>query len=472
MLFVDSADKAARFIWTCNAFNVPLLFLADVPGFMIGTQVERQGIIRHGAKMISAVQRGDRAEAQRDRAQGLRRRALRDGGPGVRPDACIALPTASIAVMGPQAAVNAVFYNQLQAIEDPDERAREDRGAARRVRRGHRHPAPRVRARRRRRRPAGGPARRADPPLRARRRQAARVAGQAQPDHAGLSAPRVLILTASIGAGHDLPAEVLASELRERAPQAHVVIADALHEAGPLIERLILGGSLFGSRAANLAFDVEHWLLARAPLVHRAAGRLTVRLIGRRMLALVARERPDVVVSTYPGSTEVFGRLRRAGRLGVPVVAAITDLTSLRFWAHPGVDLHLVTHPESVDEVRAIAGRRAEVVAVRGFNDPAFAVPLDRADARRALDLSADRRLVVVSGGGWGVGDLEGAVAEVLERADADALVLCGATTMRCASGSRSDSAWPVRGSGSGASPTACPSCWPPPTRWSTPPPG
>ena len=55
MLFCDSADKAARFIWTCNAFNVPLLFLADVPGFMIGTQVEREGIIRHGAKMISAV---------------------------------------------------------------------------------------------------------------------------------------------------------------------------------------------------------------------------------------------------------------------------------------------------------------------------------------------------------------------------------------------------------------------------------
>ncbi len=55
VLFTDSADKAARFIWTCNAFNVPLLFLADVPGFMIGTKVEREGIIRHGAKMISAV---------------------------------------------------------------------------------------------------------------------------------------------------------------------------------------------------------------------------------------------------------------------------------------------------------------------------------------------------------------------------------------------------------------------------------
>ena len=79
VLFVDSADKAARFIWTCDAFNVPLLFLADVPGFMIGTAVERQGIIRHGAKMISAVSEATVPEALGDRAQGLRRRALRDG---------------------------------------------------------------------------------------------------------------------------------------------------------------------------------------------------------------------------------------------------------------------------------------------------------------------------------------------------------------------------------------------------------
>jgi acetyl-CoA carboxylase carboxyltransferase component len=124
VLFVDSADKAARFIQTCNAFNVPLLFLADVPGFMIGTQVERQGIIRHGAKMISAV-----SEATVPKLSVIVRKAYGAGlyamaGPAFDPDACLALPTASIAVMGPQAAVNAVFYNQLQAIEEPDERAR------------------------------------------------------------------------------------------------------------------------------------------------------------------------------------------------------------------------------------------------------------------------------------------------------------------------------------------------------------
>ncbi len=123
VLFSDSADKAARFIWTCNAFNVPLLFLADVPGFMIGTQVERQGIIRHGAKMISAV-----SEATVPKISVIVRKAYGAGlyamaGPAFEPDCCIALPSASIAVMGPQAAINAVYYNQLQAIDEEDQRA-------------------------------------------------------------------------------------------------------------------------------------------------------------------------------------------------------------------------------------------------------------------------------------------------------------------------------------------------------------
>jgi acetyl-CoA carboxylase carboxyltransferase component len=123
VLFVDSADKCARFIWTCNAFNVPLLFLADVPGFMIGTQVEREGIIRHGAKMISAV-----SEANVPKISVIVRKAYGAGlyamaGPAFDPDCCLALPSASIAVMGPEAAINAVYYNQLQAISDPDERA-------------------------------------------------------------------------------------------------------------------------------------------------------------------------------------------------------------------------------------------------------------------------------------------------------------------------------------------------------------
>ena len=123
VLFVDSADKASRFVQLCDAFNVPLLFLADVPGFMIGTQVEREGIIRHGAKMISAV-----SEATVPKLSVIVRKAYGAGlyamaGPGFAPDATIALPTAKIAVMGAEAAVNAVYANKIAAIEDEGERA-------------------------------------------------------------------------------------------------------------------------------------------------------------------------------------------------------------------------------------------------------------------------------------------------------------------------------------------------------------
>ena len=122
VLFTDTADKAARFIWCCDAFNIPLVFLADVPGFMIGTEVERQGIIRHGAKMITAV-----SEATVPKISVVLRKAYGAGlyamsGPAFEPEATIALPTAKIAVMGPEAAVNAVFANKIAAIEDEVER--------------------------------------------------------------------------------------------------------------------------------------------------------------------------------------------------------------------------------------------------------------------------------------------------------------------------------------------------------------
>jgi acetyl-CoA carboxylase carboxyltransferase component len=120
VLFVDSADKATRFIMCCDAFNVPLLFLADVPGFMIGTAVERQGIIRHGAKMISAL-----AQAQVPRISVILRKAYGAGlyamsGPAFEPDCTLALPTAQIAVMGPEAAINAVYYNKIQDTPEAD----------------------------------------------------------------------------------------------------------------------------------------------------------------------------------------------------------------------------------------------------------------------------------------------------------------------------------------------------------------
>jgi len=122
VLFVDSADKASRFIWLCDAFRIPLLFFADVPGFMIGSKVEKQGIIRAGAKMIAAV-----SEATVPKLSVIVRKAYGAGlyamcGPAFEPDACLALPGASIAVMGPEAAVNAVYFNKLQDLAPGPER--------------------------------------------------------------------------------------------------------------------------------------------------------------------------------------------------------------------------------------------------------------------------------------------------------------------------------------------------------------
>lgn len=122
VLFTDSSDKAARFIWMCNAYNVPLLFLVDVPGYMLGSDVERAGIIRHGAKMLFAV-----AESRVPRISVLVRKAYGGGylgmsGSPMNPDAVLALPTAKPALLGPEAAIQGVHYNRAMAIEDLTER--------------------------------------------------------------------------------------------------------------------------------------------------------------------------------------------------------------------------------------------------------------------------------------------------------------------------------------------------------------
>lgn len=123
VLFPDSADKSAKFIQLCDAFNIPLLFLSDVPGFMIGTKVEQAGIIRHGAKMLAAM-----SEATVPKISVIVRKAYGAGlyamaGPAFEPDCCLALPTAQIAVMGPEAAVNAVYANKIAELPEEEREA-------------------------------------------------------------------------------------------------------------------------------------------------------------------------------------------------------------------------------------------------------------------------------------------------------------------------------------------------------------
>ncbi|MGH7275603.1 MAG: acyl-CoA carboxylase subunit beta, partial [Candidatus Rokuibacteriota bacterium] len=120
-LDVDSADKAARFIMLCDAFNVPLVFLQDVPGFMVGSKVERAGIIRHGAKMLYAV-----SEATVPKLTVVLRKAYGAGyfvmcGRGYEPDLIVAWPTAEISVMGPEGGTNIIFRKEIAAAANPDE---------------------------------------------------------------------------------------------------------------------------------------------------------------------------------------------------------------------------------------------------------------------------------------------------------------------------------------------------------------
>ncbi len=123
VLFPDSSDKAARFIWLCNAFNVPLVYLADVAGFMVGTKVEREGIIRHGAKMIFAT-----SQATVPKISVVVRKCYGAGlyamcGPAFEPDAALSLPQGQIAIMGPEPAVNAVYYNKILELPESERAA-------------------------------------------------------------------------------------------------------------------------------------------------------------------------------------------------------------------------------------------------------------------------------------------------------------------------------------------------------------
>ena len=242
----------------------------------------------------------------------------------------------------------------------------------------------------------------------------------------GGSAPRVLIVTTDIGEGHDLPARQLAVGLREECPGAEVTIADGVEAMGRLLSAVLKENSRKVFTRPPWMFDLQHWLALRFRPTSALANALNYLIGHRGLLRLVRETRPDVVVSTYPGTTMVLGMLRRRGRLELPVVSAITDLAALKYWAVPGVDLHLVTHQESIPEVRSIAPG-SQIRWVRGLTSPGFTQPADPAEGRRAFGLPDDAPVVVVSGGGWGVGDLEGAVAEALavDRA-VHVVILCG----------------------------------------------
>jgi len=234
--------------------------------------------------------------------------------------------------------------------------------------------------------------------------------------------PRVLVLSADIGEGHDLPARIIKADLEAQAPESEVEIANGLEAMGKILSAVVRSGSRFTFRWTPWMFDLQYWLITKFAPTRWLAHHLNYWLGMRGLMRLIAEHEPDVIISTYPGVTAVLGMLREHRRLEIPVQSAITDLAGLRYWVHPGVDMHFVTHPESIEEVERLAGP-GRVEWMRPPISREFLMPRTRRDAREALDVPAHARLVLVSGGGWGVGDLEGAIESAL--AVEDTLVVC-----------------------------------------------
>ncbi|SDE82376.1 acyl-CoA carboxylase subunit beta [Halorientalis regularis] len=125
-IFPDAAEKAAQFIWTCDAYNIPLLYLCDTPGFMAGSGVEKEGILEQGKKMIYAT-----SSATVPKQSVVVRKAYGAGiyamsGPAYDPESTLGLPSGEIAIMGPEAAINAVYARKLSEIDDEEERAKRE----------------------------------------------------------------------------------------------------------------------------------------------------------------------------------------------------------------------------------------------------------------------------------------------------------------------------------------------------------
>ena len=236
---------------------------------------------------------------------------------------------------------------------------------------------------------------------------------------------RVVIVTAPVGEGHAAAARALASDLRSAHDGTEVVICDALAGLGPLLRLILLDAYRWQLRFAPWLFGGLYALASRFSSLRRGGALGLAGLGSRSLLRLVLSHHPDVVVSTYPAATSVRGRLRRRGEIRVPVLATITDLGGVAFWADGGIDLHLVMHESCLDEVERVAGPgRAQTV--QPLVAARFRQPFSRALARQLLELPSTGAVVVVSGGGWGAGDLKAAITAALSVGDAHVVCVTG----------------------------------------------
>jgi processive 1,2-diacylglycerol beta-glucosyltransferase len=234
---------------------------------------------------------------------------------------------------------------------------------------------------------------------------------------------RVLVLCADIGEGHVTVARALTARLRARADVGAVELHTDLDVMGPRLGHFLTRQFHVHLDEIGWSYDLAYDVFFRRR-IPRTAGHLALAALGGRALRrAIAAFGADVVVTEYPVLSAALGQLRALHRLAVPVCSSISDPAGLYYWAHPGIDLHLLSWPDAAAEVDRIAGPGRAAV-VQPLVDQRFLDPPTRAEARTALGLSHAAPVVLVSGGGWGIGDLAGA-ADVALTTAVEATVVC-----------------------------------------------
>ena len=236
---------------------------------------------------------------------------------------------------------------------------------------------------------------------------------------------RILILFSDIGEGHASAARTLRNGILAEAPAVDVLLQNGFDALGRFLcwfmRDLYRTQHSCAPRLYRFSYDVFRrvWLF-------RELGALILFLFGGRgVRRLVTGLSPDLIISTDARLNAVLGKLKKTGKLKIPVFATLTDLGGLEFWAHRGVDLHLVMDSTCISTVERLAGKGA-AQHVRPLVAPVFFTPLPRSEARAALGLPLHDRIVLISGGGWGVGDLEGAVDAALALPSTHAVCIAG----------------------------------------------
>ena len=236
---------------------------------------------------------------------------------------------------------------------------------------------------------------------------------------------RILILFSDIGEGHASAARNLCNEILVEEPGTDVLLQNGFDALGRFLCWFMRDFYRAQHSSLPRLYRFSYEVFRRIWIFRELGALILVLLGGRGVRRLVTGLSPDLVISTDARLNAVLGKLKKTGKLKIPVFATLTDLGGLEFWAHRGVDLHLVMDSTCVITVEKLAGRGA-ARHVRPLVAPAFFSSLPKPEARAALGLPLQDRIVLISGGGWGIGDLEGSVDAALALPDTHAVCITG----------------------------------------------